>query len=539
MTDVLKMGKKVLTIGVVATTILWSLGVAAFVAPLIAQAETTVTLTAGDVIKGASTKNVFYYAVDGKRYTFPTQDVAFSWIKDWSTVKTISDSQISGITIGGTIAYRPGTQLVKVQSDAKVYAVEPGGVLRWIESDTIAKALWGTNWTSLLRDVDPTIFPYVYTVSASSVNTATYPVGSLVKMGADYYLIGTGMTKRLVTAAGLTANNYQTKFAAVATDLSAYTTGTGITANEAALTTIYGAVVTGGVVVVPAGTGVTVSLASDTPAAATVVTDSGTGVGAQALIPALKLNFTASNDGDVVVKSVKLTRGGISADTDVPNMYLYDGDTQLANTPSVSVKTFTFLNSAGLFTVAKGTTKTITVKFDLANAAGAGKTISFAVAAVGDVVTNSAAVNGTFPVTGNIYTVASVTDLGKFTLTSVSPSAASNVDPGQNSYEIWRFTTVAQNQDVELRSVKFTIVGSVNATDLKNIALWDGGTQIGSTVAALAADKTVTLNFATPYVIAKGVTRTLSLRADIVGGSTRTFYFSTLLVTLFLLDLLT
>ncbi|MBI5466286.1 MAG: hypothetical protein HY974_03280 [Candidatus Kerfeldbacteria bacterium] len=134
MTDVIKLGKKTLTIGVVLTTILWSLGVAAFAAPLIAQAETTVTLTAGDVIKGASTKNVFYYAVDGKRYTFPTDKVFFSWYKDWSVTKTIPDSQMGTIAIGGTIPYRAGTQLVKIQTDPKVYAVEPSGTLRWIET---------------------------------------------------------------------------------------------------------------------------------------------------------------------------------------------------------------------------------------------------------------------------------------------------------------------------------------------------------------------------------------------------------------------
>ena len=111
MTDVLKVGKKVFTLSVVVTTILWSVGVAAFL-PLVANAD--VSLVAGDVIKGASTKNVFYYSADGKRYTFPTDKVFFSWFKDWSVVKTVPDAQLGAITLAGTLPYRAGTQLVKI-----------------------------------------------------------------------------------------------------------------------------------------------------------------------------------------------------------------------------------------------------------------------------------------------------------------------------------------------------------------------------------------------------------------------------------------
>jgi len=530
MNDVLKMGKKALTVGVVATTILWSLGVAAFVAPLVASAETTVTLTAGDVIKGASTKDVFVYAADGKRYAFPSDAVYFSWYKNWSIVKTVPDTQIASISMGkGGVPFRAGTYLIKVNTDPKVYAVEPNGAIRWIETAEIAKALYGANWAKTVRDVPAIIFPNVYTISATSINTAAYPVGSLVKVASDYFLIGAGATKQKVTAEGLVANGLQTKFAVVAADLTAYTAGVDLAVKDATIATPVNSgagevVVVVPTVVVTAGTGLTVGLAADTPVATTIVSDStDTTDGAQALIPALKLNFTASADGDVKVKTVKLTRTGISADTDVVNMYLYDGDTQLASSPSIATKVFTFNNSSGLFTVAKGTTKAIIVKFDLKNSASAGITVGFKVDVLGDIVTDGAVVNGSFPIAGNTFTGATVTDLGEFALASIAPSSASNVDPGQLGYEIWRLTATTQSQDVELRSIKFTIIGSFNVGDLKNIALWDGGTQVGATVAGMAADKTVTIAPATPYTFIKGTVKTLSLKADIVSGSTRTF----------------
>ncbi|MBI5023208.1 MAG: hypothetical protein HZC05_03565 [Candidatus Magasanikbacteria bacterium] len=523
MTDVLKIGKKALTVSVVFTTILWSIGFAALVAPLVVKAD--VALVAGDVIQGTSTKNVFYYSADGKRYTFPTDKVFFSWYKDWTVVKKIPDAQMGNITIGGTVAYKAGTQLVKIQTDPKVYAVEPGGSIRWVETEAIAKSLFGNDWAKKVHDVDPSIFPYVYKVG-SSVNTASYPVGALVKVGSDYFYVNAANSKQKVSADVLAANGFQTKYAVVAANLDGYTAGADMAA-DAALKTVAGtgsAVVVGGGTTVVAGSGLIVSLAADSPVAATIVSDTtNTTDGAQALVPALKLNFTAAADGDVKVKTVKLTRTGISADTDVVNMYLYDGDTQLAASPSIATKVFTFNNSSGLFTVSKGTTKAVTVKFDLKNSATAGITIGFNVAALGDIVTDGAAVTGSFPIASNIMTGATVTDLGQFALASVSPTSASNVDPGQLGYEIWRFTATTQSQDVELRSIKFTMIGSFNLADLKNFALYDGGTMIGATVVDMTSDKTVTIKPATPYTFTKGTVKTLSLKADIVSGSTRTF----------------
>ena len=527
MTDVLKIGKKVLTYGVVVTTIFWSIGLAALIAPLAASAQ--VALNAGDVFKAASTKNVFVYGSDGKRYTFPNDKVFLSWYKDFKTVKTLSDAQVGGIQLAGTVSYRPGTYLVKIQTDPKVYAVEPGGLLRWVETEAIAAALWGPRWNRMVHDVDPAIFPFIYKVGAS-LSSATYPSGTLVKMGTDLYHI-MGMEKHKVTAAGKAANRFDDKFVLTATDLSAYTEGAMIDAysakfSDASQLAVMAPAAPGAPLAPPAaaGTGLTVALAQDTPASATVVTDTNSpSNGAQALIPVLKVNFTASADGDVKVTTLKVNRSGISADTDLSNVYLYDGDMKLASNPTIANGVISWSNSSGLFMVAKGTTKSIWVKFDLKNLSSTGKTFTFAINSAASVVTDGAAVNGAFPISSNTYTLAGVTDLGKLTITSVSPSAASTVDPGTLSHEVWRIQVAVLNQDVELRKLKFTVVGSVSVGDLKNFSLWDGGTQIGSTEVDMAADKTVTIMPATPYVFKTGVTRNLSLRADVLAGTNRAF----------------
>ncbi len=505
--------RKIFVGGIIFVTVL---SMCAVVVPTVSAAA-----SAGDLIKMSGLSSVYYLAANGKRYVFPNEQTYFSWYSDFSGVVTIPQSELESYPLGANVTIRPGTKLVKITTDPKVYAVEPNGTLKHVPDETTASTLFGANWAKRVVDVSDAFFTN-YTVSSTKVSATAYPIGSLVKWSgaADvYYIASDGKAQKIANEAAFTANRFKwSDVISAPASVAMPTAGTDITGAVATLTdTSSGAGGSAG-----AGTGLTVAIASDTPASATVVAD--TADGAQAMIPALKLNFTAAADGDVKVKTVKITRGGISADTDVVNMYLYDGDTRLATNPSISTKVYTFTSSSGLFTVTKGTTKAITVKFDLKNAASAGITMTFSLAAAADITTDGATVSGSYPITSNTFTSASVTDLGKFTLTNVAPTAASNVDPGQTAYEIWRFTAASVDQDIELRKMMVTIVGSINIGDLKNFSLWDGATQIGSTVVDMSSSKTVTFDMtAAPYKVAKGVTRTWSLKADIIGGSTRTF----------------
>lgn len=261
-----------------------------------------------------------------------------------------------------------------------------------------------------------------------------------------------------------------------------------------------------------------VSLASDNPASATLVADTTSGDGAQALAPVLKLNFNGAGK----VTTVKLHRSGISADTDVSNMYLYDGDTLLADSPIVSTTAFSFTNSAGLFTV--NGSKTVTVKMDLANGTGSGKTIQFSVSAAADISSDATSLGGTFPITGNVMSTATAADLGKITLAHVS-DPGTTVDAGLTEQELWRFSLAAADQKIKISQIKVTAIGTMNAGDISNFKLHDGTTYMGSTMATMNSDKTVTFMFSPAYEIASGQTKNISFRGDIVAGSSRNFYF--------------
>lgn len=269
---------------------------------------------------------------------------------------------------------------------------------------------------------------------------------------------------------------------------------------------------------------VDVSIASDNPVAATIVADTTSGDGAQSLVPVLKVTLSNGTASEIKVTSLKFTRSGISADTDISQAYIYDGDTKLAEYNSFSLTVLTFTNSAGVVVIPANSSKTVTLKVDLANGSTSGKTIRFGINAATDVVSNASSVGGTFPITGNYMSTATTGDLGKLTVAmSTNPATP---DPG-TGVEVMKFTLTAADQKVQVRKLIISNVGSVAYTDLTNFTLLDSATAIGSVVASANSDKTVIIDLsAAPLVIDKGTTKTMTLKADIVAGTSRTYKFS-------------
>ncbi|MFA5391923.1 MAG: hypothetical protein WC331_10940, partial [Candidatus Omnitrophota bacterium] len=399
----------------------------------------------------------------------------------------------------------------------------------------IAKYVGAKKFKRLI--LNPQVFNSYGHLSWSKIKTVTqaemdvFTTSDLVRALGDskvYKLIPNGdvgtkqwvnMTAEAFTAAGY---DWDSIYVINNTDRDNYTAGSDITggtstspSTSASTTAVSGSV--------------TVSLASDTPAAATILSDgAGTSLDGQALIPALKLNFTAPSDGAVTVTTLKLTRSGISADSDLDNVYLYDGDSiisRLAEMQSISSKVITFSNSNGLFTIPAGSTKTILVRFDLNREATSGKTISIALNAAGDVSSNAGSVSGSFPLSSNVFTTATAIDFGAVKIAVVAGGNSSSVDPGTTGFTAGQYQVTPANQSLQLKYLKFQMVGSATTNDVTNVKLYDGATQIGS-VAQLDADKYVTFDLtSSPLAISSSQVKNLYLKADVVGGSTRTFKF--------------
>ncbi|HNV97043.1 MAG TPA: hypothetical protein PKL13_01870, partial [bacterium] len=277
----------------------------------------------------------------------------------------------------------------------------------------------------------------------------------------------------------------------------------------------------------PISTGTLTVSGLGTPAGRSIIADTATDVG-EAMVNFLDMNFTASADGNVTVTQLKLQRTGISADTDLDNLYLYYGNQRVAEGGTISSGIVTFNNPSGIFVVPAGTSKTISLKGDINYEATAGKTIAFKLNSASDVVTGGT-VSGSFPVNGNLMTVAAVSDLGKIAISgqmsTTAPTSATSINSDQTDAEVLNFTLGSTNQALNVEKLILTEIGSIQVGDLTNFKLYAGGNQIAT--AEMASDYTVTFDMTNaPVAITKGGSKQFSMRADVVKGSTKTFYFT-------------
>lgn len=519
--------RKTFTIGVMAVTVL---SMSVIVVP-----NTGAAATAGDLIKMDGLSSVYYLGADSKRYVFPNESTYFSWYSDFSSVVTIPQSELESYSLGANVVIRPGTKLVKITTDPKVYAVEDDGVLTWVPDETTAIALFGADWAGRVIDV-PDAFFTNYTVSDTDVSADAYPQGSLIKLpdSSDiYYINADGNAQKIANETAMTANRFNWDNVITAgADYTLPTLGDEVTGAEESFTdTSQGGGGSTGIDPL-AGTGLTVALASDIPAAASIIADNTANEYPQALIPFTKVNFTASSDGDVKITKLEFTREGISSDGDIGNLYLYEGDgimNRLAEYSSFSSKVVIFSNSAGLFTVPAGTTKSVMLRGDLSRqspSVTSGKTIGFNLVAASNVTTNGASVSGSFPMAGNLMSTAAVSDLGHLVFSSYTVIPTS-VKADQADVTLWTLSVGASAQNMEIRYLKFTMVGTISNTDIQNIRLELQGTQVGEAVDQIASDNTVVFDMTdSPLVINNGQTKQLSIKGNMNGGSGRVFKFT-------------
>jgi len=130
------------------------------------------THAASELIR-SSTPTVYYLGSDGKRYVFPNERTFFTWYSNFSTVRRISDSELSTYSIGGNVTERPGVRLVKITTVPRVYAISRGGTLRWIQNATLAQALYGTTWNKSVDDI-PDVFFSNYHEGTPIANAADF-----------------------------------------------------------------------------------------------------------------------------------------------------------------------------------------------------------------------------------------------------------------------------------------------------------------------------------------------------------------------------
>jgi len=93
---------------------------------------------------------IFYIDSEGRRNIFPNETTFLTWYENFDNVQNVSCARISSIPLGINIMHRPGT-LARVNFTQAIYAIAPGGVLRWISHEDVANQLYVEIYDSFIN----------------------------------------------------------------------------------------------------------------------------------------------------------------------------------------------------------------------------------------------------------------------------------------------------------------------------------------------------------------------------------------------------
>ncbi len=143
-----------------------------------ANALTPIPYPAGTLLKCGSGNAIYYVGSDGKRYVFPNRVTYDSWYPDFSGITSVSNNICARMRLGGNVTIKPGSFLLKMNHDPRVFAVEYPNVLRHVSSEQVARSIYGNRWNrrgkrGSMRTLGEVFF-------------ANYTEGSAITSASDY-----------------------------------------------------------------------------------------------------------------------------------------------------------------------------------------------------------------------------------------------------------------------------------------------------------------------------------------------------------------
>lgn len=136
------------------------------ISPYNGMEEAVDTVAAGWYIRGEHYDTVYYiedWQGELVRRPFYDAQTYFTYEDDFDAVHRVTDATLSTLRLVSPMLPKAGVVLVKIQSDARVFALEQDGddtVLRWITSEEIAVDNYGGYWADYVIDVSPTLFAH-------------------------------------------------------------------------------------------------------------------------------------------------------------------------------------------------------------------------------------------------------------------------------------------------------------------------------------------------------------------------------------------
>lgn len=263
------------------------------------------------------------------------------------------------------------------------------------------------------------------------------------------------------------------------------------------------------------GNGLKVMLASDSPTNAALVQG-------QAIAELAKFTFSNPTGSEVTVTSLGFKRIGVSSDSTLANVYLFQGSKRITDSAGVSNTAFNFNDTAGLFKVPAGGMVSVSVRSDIAGSTN-GQQVGAQLTSVGSSgVLDSSVV---LPISGSSLLISSATLATVDFNTTTLPSATA-VNP-QNDYTVWQNTTTVGTRAVRLESFQLRNLGSIGLNDLRNFRLYIDGVQVGATIPnMMAGEASIAWDLSANPVSLQTGGRVIKVVGDIVAGSSLTMQFS-------------
>lgn len=142
----------------------------------------------GSLIRPTGTDAIYLLDKNNVRHLIPNETVFRSWNLSFDDVTVVGSGTLTGMPLGKNVYLRPGTFLVKTAQSPKVYVVDQSGTLHWIETEALARELYGEGWQARVIDLPETLF--VQYSKGDSIKTTHYVDGSFVKTegGSAWYI---------------------------------------------------------------------------------------------------------------------------------------------------------------------------------------------------------------------------------------------------------------------------------------------------------------------------------------------------------------
>lgn len=259
----------------------------------------------------------------------------------------------------------------------------------------------------------------------------------------------------------------------------------------------------------PAGV-LSVALSYDNPSGTTLVAGQG-------IAELARYTFTNNSSNEARMTNLQFRRIGVSSDSTLRNVYLFDNSTRISDSTSVSSGRITFNNYNGVIVIPANSTKTISVRADLDTNIW-GQTVGISL----EYASGNTQVNGQLPINGNTFTIANGS-LANVNFTNIQPSSATTSDP-TTGMRVWEATLSVNNKNVRFTRLSLKQINSIDSGNITNFRLLIDGNQVAQ---AYSLDSSGYANFTFDRNMYTG-SRNVRVLADITGGSARSIQMALL-----------